>query len=236
MHRGRLRAPAAQGTRHVAGRPARAGRRRCAGRRGAHLRRRRRPLRLRRRARDRRPHADRSPRASGAPRRLDGHGRVLPDRRGRPRRAGDRGREVLASRSSRWPGGRAARRRRATGGSSRTRRCPRCRTSCPSGTRWPTPTRWSPAATCTSSARRPSQLAWVKVAASHHAQHNPHAMLRKVVTVEDVLGSPLVADPLHRLDCCVVTDGGGALVVVHPDVARDLDRPTRRRCAARPRR
>jgi acetyl-CoA C-acetyltransferase len=69
------------------------------------------------------------------------------------------------------------------------------------------------------------QLAWVKVAASHHAQHNPHAMLPQVVTVDDVLGSPLVADPLHRLDCCVVSDGGGALVVVHPDIAKDLARP-----------
>jgi acetyl-CoA C-acetyltransferase len=66
------------------------------------------------------------------------------------------------------------------------------------------------------------QLAWIKVAASEHAQHNPNALLRDPVTVDDVLGSPLVADPLHRLDCCVVTDGGGALVVVHPDVARDL--------------
>ena len=48
------------------------------------------------------------------------------------------------------------------------------------------------------------QLAWIKVAASHHAQHNPHAMLRDVVTVADVLASPRVADPLHRMDCCVV--------------------------------
>ncbi|MGE0099751.1 MAG: thiolase domain-containing protein, partial [Hydrogenophaga sp.] len=70
-----------------------------------------------------------------------------------------------------------------------------------------------------------AQLAWIKVAASHHAQHNPHAMLRKVVTVEDVLNSPLVADPLHRLDCCVISDGGGAIVVVHPDIARELRRP-----------
>jgi acetyl-CoA C-acetyltransferase len=69
------------------------------------------------------------------------------------------------------------------------------------------------------------QLAWVKVAASHHAQHNPHAMLPQVVTVDDVLGSPVVADPLHRLDCCVVSDGGGALVVVHPDIAKDIARP-----------
>ena len=66
------------------------------------------------------------------------------------------------------------------------------------------------------------QLAWIKVAASHHAQHNPHALLRKVVTVEEVLASPLVADPLHRLDCCVMTDGGGALIVARPEIARDI--------------
>jgi acetyl-CoA C-acetyltransferase len=70
-----------------------------------------------------------------------------------------------------------------------------------------------------------AQLAWVKVAASHHAQHNPNAMLREVVTVADVLGSPVIADPLHRLDCCVVSDGGGALVVTRPEIARDLARP-----------
>jgi acetyl-CoA C-acetyltransferase len=69
------------------------------------------------------------------------------------------------------------------------------------------------------------QLAWVKVAASHHAQHNPNAMLRDVVTVKDVLDSPMVADPLHRLDCCVVSDGGGALIVARPEVAKSLKRP-----------
>ncbi|HTM79304.1 MAG TPA: thiolase domain-containing protein [Devosia sp.] len=69
------------------------------------------------------------------------------------------------------------------------------------------------------------QLAWVKVAASHHAQHNPHAMLRNLVTVEEVVNSPLVADPLHRLDCCVVTDGGGALIVTRPEIAKSLKRP-----------
>ncbi len=71
----------------------------------------------------------------------------------------------------------------------------------------------------------PEQLAWVKVAASHHAQHNPHALLRKVVTVDDVVTSPIVAPPLHRLDCCVITDGGGALVLAGPEVARSLSRP-----------
>lgn len=69
------------------------------------------------------------------------------------------------------------------------------------------------------------QLAWVKVAASHHAQHNPHAMLKKVVTVEEVVNSPMVADPLHRLDCCVISDGGGALIVARPEIAKSLNRP-----------
>lgn len=70
------------------------------------------------------------------------------------------------------------------------------------------------------------QLAWIKVAASHHAQHNPHAMLRKVVTVEEVLASPMISDPLHRLDCCVVSDGGGALIVTSPEIAKTLKRPS----------
>ncbi len=66
------------------------------------------------------------------------------------------------------------------------------------------------------------QLAWVKVAASHHAQHNEHAMLRDVVTVDDVVNSPVIADPLHRLDCCVISDGGGALIMVSPEIAKSL--------------
>jgi acetyl-CoA C-acetyltransferase len=69
------------------------------------------------------------------------------------------------------------------------------------------------------------QLAWIKVAASHHAQHNPNAMLPKVVTVEEVVNSPVVSDPLHRLDCCVISDGGGALIVAKPEIARSLNRP-----------
>jgi acetyl-CoA C-acetyltransferase len=71
-----------------------------------------------------------------------------------------------------------------------------------------------------------AQLAAIKVAASQHAQHNPDAMLRNPVTVDEVLDSPMISDPLHRLDCCVITDGGGALVVVAPEVARDLPRQT----------
>jgi acetyl-CoA C-acetyltransferase len=69
------------------------------------------------------------------------------------------------------------------------------------------------------------QLAWVKVAASHHAQYNPNAMLRNVVTVEEVVNSPMISDPLHRLDCCVVSDGGGAVILAKPEIAKSLKRP-----------
>ena len=69
------------------------------------------------------------------------------------------------------------------------------------------------------------QLAWIKVAASTHAQYNEHAMLRDVVTVEDVVNSPMIADPLHRLDCCVISDGGGAIVMTTPEIAKSLGKP-----------
>ena len=68
------------------------------------------------------------------------------------------------------------------------------------------------------------QLAEIRVAASRHAQYNEHAMYREPVTVEEVVESRPVADPLRLLDCCVISDGGGALVVVSDDVAADLDR------------
>ena len=69
------------------------------------------------------------------------------------------------------------------------------------------------------------QLAWIRVAASTHAQYNPHALLRDVVTVDDVPASPMIADPLHRLDCCVISDGGGAIVLVNEAIARSLNKP-----------
>ena len=50
-------------------------------------------------------------------------------------------------------------------------------------------------------------------------------MLPEVVTVADVVNSPVIADPLHRLDCCVISDGGGALIVVRPEIAKSLQRP-----------
>src|SRR5262249_24872199 len=51
---------------------------------------------------------------------------------------------------------------------------------------------------------------------------------RDPLSIEDVMESPLVCDPLRRLDCCLVTDGGGAIVLTHADRARDADkRPIR---------
>lgn len=70
----------------------------------------------------------------------------------------------------------------------------------------------------------PEQLAEIRVAASHHAQFNEHAMYPDPVSVEDVLDSPVVANPLHLLDCCVISDGGGALVIVSEEVRDELDR------------
>jgi len=70
-----------------------------------------------------------------------------------------------------------------------------------------------------------AQLAAIAVACRRHAGLNPHALYRDPITVDDVLASPLIASPLHLLDCCVITDGGGAVVVAHPDLGRDLNRP-----------
>jgi acetyl-CoA C-acetyltransferase len=69
-----------------------------------------------------------------------------------------------------------------------------------------------------------AQLAEIAVACRRHAGLNPDALYRDPISVADVLASPMIAAPLHLLDCCVITDGGGAVVVVHPDLARDLPR------------
>ena len=51
---------------------------------------------------------------------------------------------------------------------------------------------------------------------------NPDAMYRDPITVDDVLGSKLVADPLHKLDCCVISDGGCCIILTTEERARDL--------------
>ncbi|CRL13321.1 thiolase [Phaeobacter italicus] len=66
------------------------------------------------------------------------------------------------------------------------------------------------------------QLADVAVAARAWAQRNPEAFERGPLTREDVLGARMVGDPLTVRDCCLVTDGGGAIVMVRADRARDF--------------
>lgn len=69
------------------------------------------------------------------------------------------------------------------------------------------------------------QLADVAVSARAWAQHNPEAFQRGPLTREDVLGARMVGDPLTVRDCCLVTDGGGAVVMVRADRARDFPKP-----------
>ncbi|MBB05040.1 thiolase [Pseudooceanicola sp.] len=66
------------------------------------------------------------------------------------------------------------------------------------------------------------QLADVAVAARAWAQHNPEAFERGPLTREDVLGARMVGDPLTVRDCCLVTDGGGAIVMVRAERAKDF--------------
>jgi len=69
------------------------------------------------------------------------------------------------------------------------------------------------------------QLAKVAVAASQWASRNQDALKRELLTVDDVLASPLVSDPLRRLDICLVTNGGGAIVVTNKERAKKLAKP-----------
>ncbi len=66
------------------------------------------------------------------------------------------------------------------------------------------------------------QLAEIAVVTRRHASLNPLAMYREPITVQDVLNSRMIAEPLHLLDCCVVSDGGGAVLVTTEERARDL--------------
>ncbi|HEX3924051.1 MAG TPA: thiolase [Streptosporangiaceae bacterium] len=77
----------------------------------------------------------------------------------------------------------------------------------------------------------PEQLAQIAVTTRRHATRNPQAVaglagigIRDTgeITVGDVLGSRLIADPLHLLECCIVSDGGGAVVIVSRDVASGI--------------
>ena len=70
------------------------------------------------------------------------------------------------------------------------------------------------------------QLAELAVSTRKWAQLNPRALMRDPLTVDDVLSSRMISWPLHLLDCCLVTDAGGAVVITSAERARD--------CAKRP--
>lgn len=71
------------------------------------------------------------------------------------------------------------------------------------------------------------QLAKIAVDIREYATLNPNAMYREPMTVDDVLSSRMIADPLHKLDCCGVTDGGAAIIMTTEERARDLpNKPT----------
>jgi acetyl-CoA acetyltransferase len=66
------------------------------------------------------------------------------------------------------------------------------------------------------------QLADIAVSTRHHASLNPNAKMRHPITRNDVLESRVIADPLHLLDCCIISDGGGAIIVTSLERAKDL--------------
>ena len=72
---------------------------------------------------------------------------------------------------------------------------------------------------------RSEDLAAIAVQARAYANKNPQAMYRDLITVDDVMSSAMISSPLHKLDCCVVSDSGGAIVVTSKERARDLKRP-----------
>ena len=65
------------------------------------------------------------------------------------------------------------------------------------------------------------QLAEIAVAIRHHASMNPEAMFRDPITVDSVVNARVISSPLHLLDCCLISDGGGAVVVASPELARN---------------
>ncbi len=73
----------------------------------------------------------------------------------------------------------------------------------------------------------PEQLATVAVVQRRWAAQNPRALMRDLITVEDVLASKVIAYPMHLLECCLVTDGGGAVVVTSAERARSMDLSSR---------
>jgi acetyl-CoA C-acetyltransferase len=78
------------------------------------------------------------------------------------------------------------------------------------------------------------QLAEISTATRYHAMRNPQAVSAmedlefldiRETTIDDVVNSRMIADPLHLLECCMISDGGGAVIIASPEVARDCQKP-----------
>jgi acetyl-CoA C-acetyltransferase len=78
------------------------------------------------------------------------------------------------------------------------------------------------------------QLAEISTATRYHAMRNPEAVAAmtdlefldiRETTIDDVVNSRMIADPLHLLECCMISDGGGAVVIASREVARDCRKP-----------
>ena len=68
------------------------------------------------------------------------------------------------------------------------------------------------------------QLAQVAVSSREWAMLNDKATKQEILTIEDVLASSMISSPLHKLDCCLVTDGGGAIVLTSSERAKTLSK------------
>jgi acetyl-CoA acetyltransferase len=66
------------------------------------------------------------------------------------------------------------------------------------------------------------QLAYVAVAQRKWATLTPRAMMRDPITVDDVFESPLICYPMHRMQCCLSTSGGGAVIVTSEEIAEEM--------------
>lgn len=67
----------------------------------------------------------------------------------------------------------------------------------------------------------PEQFAKIAVTARKHASLHPGAQMRELITIEDVINSRMIADPLHLLDCSLVSDGGSAIIITSAERAKE---------------
>ena len=68
---------------------------------------------------------------------------------------------------------------------------------------------------------RSEHLGWIAVTCRGHAAMNPNAIMRDPITIDDHQNSRMIVDPLHLLDCCLISDGGVCVIVTSPERAKD---------------